>query len=505
MPDLPPLTDQQLVASLAGWMSAAFGTWLLIPAWWDLWKRKQAEMTTTTLAYFGFWLAGDGFHLTALLMEKVGLHQWLLYAGILSTMCYYAHKFWWQEALPETEKLTAVGVAMSGWIYTFRGLGLPEEPKKRILGIPRGVFWTIWYTTNLLFNNKRVRSHSAADRPDLFLSSSHSGSIVFAWLAIIVWLLVAWFRVVELAPPKQSHWPNDTKGVIAFVFGWIGFVCWTAPRVYVLVEKEDVGEILEISTASVVVGLIAHFFNMLNIGVLNFTDVWSAVTVSPFFATSVVCAYLDLWRLIRKKSFERKPRHGRPDLEWHRKDRESGYKTAQRQAAEQFQVDGKREKIGIAPVGQPPTFRHRLTHDLQEPKDLLPGLEKQKEQLVLELVELEDRSKQRFEIEDGWQKLFFRPETYRSAVPAEREQMKKIRDRLFRAYDYKAASARRWIKYRADPNNQFRLLKEIDQWDQELKALKRKIIENLPSKNPVERLCFQSLRAYRLILRSILE
>lgn len=45
---------------------------------------------------------------------------------------------------------------------------------------------------------------------------------VFAWLAIIVWLLVAWFRVVELAPPKQSHWPNDTKGVIAFVFGWIG-------------------------------------------------------------------------------------------------------------------------------------------------------------------------------------------------------------------------------------------------------------------------------------------
>lgn len=68
-------------------------------------------------------------------------------SGILLTMCYYAHKFWWQKALPETEKLTAVGVAMSGWIYTFRGLGPPEEPKKRIMGIPRGVFWTIWYTT----------------------------------------------------------------------------------------------------------------------------------------------------------------------------------------------------------------------------------------------------------------------------------------------------------------------------------------------------------------------
>ncbi|GAA6005874.1 hypothetical protein JCM11491_004044 [Sporobolomyces phaffii] len=125
----------------------------------------------------------------------------------------------------------------------------------------------------------------------------------FGWLstAFGTWLMIP--ACVDLPPPKAMVWPHDTLGWVAFIFGVLGFFCWTGPRVYVLVKGVD-----QISTASVVVGFGAHMFNVANIIAINWVPPGAGPIAAsmPFVLTSVCCIPLDILRLYRKGLHEMK-------------------------------------------------------------------------------------------------------------------------------------------------------------------------------------------------------
>ncbi|GAA5897911.1 uncharacterized protein JCM6883_000859 [Sporobolomyces salmoneus] len=281
-----PLTDRQLAAAFFGWLATGFSTWLLAPAFKGVLEGPEAPMESTTLWYFLAWLGGDALHLTALLLEEVGAQQWGLYViiaafefVILLTLMWKAHLFRYigiQKPLPKNTANPETTLAMTGF-----GLSVVHARKRKASSKTWGfsdTFWMVFWT------------------------------IIFALIGVTLWVLLALKRVVPLDPPKAQQWPHDTQSTIAFVFGVAGFFCWTAPRLYVLLKKKD-----DISTASVIVGVGAHLFNLtesplsspLNIATLNFVDVWSAAASSPFFLTSVVCIILDLIRLYRKPQLDK--------------------------------------------------------------------------------------------------------------------------------------------------------------------------------------------------------
>ena len=44
----------------------------------------------------------------------------------------------------------------------------------------------------------------------------------FIACAVVVWLVVAVFKLTNLPVPHPSIWPNDAKTRVAYVFAWIG-------------------------------------------------------------------------------------------------------------------------------------------------------------------------------------------------------------------------------------------------------------------------------------------
>ncbi|GAA5947738.1 hypothetical protein JCM3765_001060 [Sporobolomyces pararoseus] len=268
---LEPLTTRQLTAAFFGWLSTGFGTWLLIPAWWSVFKGPEDKIEPTTAVYFASWLAGDGLHLTALFLEKVGWQTYTLYvivAGaeiiILFTLMWKAHLFCCcQKPLPK-RKTRSTTTEISGFMLI--PVVKKRKQSKRICGMSP-MFWKVFWTM--------------ASLP------------FFHWCAL--WYLFSYKRVAGLPEPKPSSWPHDLFSQLAFAFGVLGFFCWSGPRVYVLYKKRD-----DISTSSVVLGVGAHSCNMINIATLNFVTPGNAAASSPFFLTSLVCIALDIVRLYRK-------------------------------------------------------------------------------------------------------------------------------------------------------------------------------------------------------------
>ncbi|GAA5830756.1 hypothetical protein JCM3766R1_003415 [Sporobolomyces carnicolor] len=329
-----PFTDQQLVASFFGWVSTGFGTALLVPAWFGVMRGPEGPIEPTTGAYFAAWLIGDALHLTALLLENVGPQTYVLYIIvataellILLTLMWKAHLFCCQSPLPKEFRYLRPLVEMTGYTMSIAHPDAPETHHK-VLRMKPGAGPPEAHS--LQANESEVNSQRAAKTLCLAVT-------------ITVWYVFSVKRLRDIGEPKASSWPHDLKSTAAFAFGVAGFFFWTGPRVYVLYKKRD-----DISTSSVVLGVAAHLFNMLNIGVLNFVAIESAAACSPFFLTSLFCIILDFIRLYRKKKLGT----GDNPLQWKLPtSRERHDKKTRKRQEGQEERAWRRKQRRIAPVG----------------------------------------------------------------------------------------------------------------------------------------------------------
>ncbi|GAA5986879.1 hypothetical protein JCM5350_000350 [Sporobolomyces pararoseus] len=355
------LPTRLLVASLFGWLATGLGTSLLIPAWMEVAfgpaRRSSSDsppvsrlfgklanikcqsiVEPTTGVYFFLWLCGDGAHLAALMIERVGPQTWALYiivaaaeVIILLTMTLKAHLWFWQKPLPKEDQVKPFAAAPAGF-----ALSLP-------LAGP---------TPALLEEHKRQHSQLEQEASERKRSKRICGLSSMAWMtsttvfcllgAVLVWWSLSVKRFVDVGAPKASQWPHNQASTLAFALAVFGFFCWTGPRVYVLVMKHD-----DISTSSVVLGVGAHTCNMINIATVSFITFGTAAASSPFFLTSLFCIGLDIIRLQRKNKQVSSPLVAQliSQERDHRKKLERNQRDHGKQVRE-------RKKRGIAPVSR---------------------------------------------------------------------------------------------------------------------------------------------------------
>ncbi|GAA5873134.1 hypothetical protein JCM1840_005578 [Sporobolomyces johnsonii] len=292
------LDTLDLANGFFGYWALGMAVWLFAPAFWQ--NIKEKPLTVDNAAFFAWWLAGDFLQLVALLLTGAAITQVVLYIIVatletllLTLLCFYAGIF-----------------TVKFWSDLRKRRREDEQPEEESILDKYRVFGTVvaaLHTHDPITELGLVKEPSG--RKEFIMQAT--GVLAASAVSLGVWAGVDYSRRHTADPNPVATWPDSTLTWVAYVLGWIGLVCWVAPRATNIYLSSTKRYPDPIDTSTVVVGAMTHAFNITSILILNHTP-WSMAAQAPFILTSVICLSLDFVRLWLKHHY----RYGSPLSPW---------------------------------------------------------------------------------------------------------------------------------------------------------------------------------------------
>ncbi|GAA5932819.1 hypothetical protein JCM1841_005439 [Sporobolomyces salmonicolor] len=244
------LDTVDLANGLFGYCALGMAVWLFAPAFVQIWKEKPSER--------------DFLQLVALLLTDAAITRLVFYIIVatletllLILLCSYAHGFT-RKFRSDLHNRRQVEKRLDQEHKKARRRD-PSLPKRRLKYQAVGTLLASMHAPyDPSTQPAPVKEQSARKK---FIKQA-IGVLVVTAVSLGVWFGVDFMRPHTADPNRVSTWPDLPLTWVVYVFGWLGLVCWVAPRapnIYLSSTKKYPDPI---DTSSVVIGAMTDGFNI---------------------------------------------------------------------------------------------------------------------------------------------------------------------------------------------------------------------------------------------------
>ncbi|GAA5992562.1 hypothetical protein JCM10908_002664 [Rhodotorula pacifica] len=285
------LSMNELLSGLFGFYSMGAAVCLFAPEFVDVWRHPMAEMDVARFAFFASWLVGDAAMLAGLLIVgEYIITQMVLYTVILTLEVALLLLMMW-----------TVGDLCCG----ARVKRHSDEPLSHLMPAVHGQL-NMPPGDDTLEKRREARAKERGEptlkeRARRRATVQLIGTVVILVIFSLVWLVVDFLPREHKEPPPVSKMPDPSSSTytaeqVAYILAWVGFPCWTVPRLYCMFDSYRKRAKEGITVATIFLGVLAHGTNMASVMLINYEGEALQAQLS-YILTSAVCILFDGMRL----------------------------------------------------------------------------------------------------------------------------------------------------------------------------------------------------------------